>query len=132
MWFVGFGVLTFDQFMEHLVKVYFPGPYSEADYIIGNGALACVFNERLYYEEDQEKRLELDKYKTVCDTNMEKALSGLRVQTSASFENIKALTFGVRPGYEFIEDMVVSVGQANRVIRQCVLCSQPNPLSCGH
>ena len=92
--------------MEHLVKVYFPGPYSEADYIIGNGALACVFNERLYYEEDQEKRLELDKYKTVCDTNMEKALSGLRVQTSASFENIKALTFGVCPGCEFIEDMV--------------------------
>lgn len=132
MWFIGFGVLTFDQFMEHLVRVYFPGPYSEADYIIANGALACVFNERLYCEDDEEKRVELDKYKAICDRNMEKALSGLRVQTPASFENIKALSFGVSLDSECRWHLVTRSTQADRVIRLCVLCSRRNPRSCGH
>ncbi|KAH7031515.1 uncharacterized protein B0I36DRAFT_363197 [Microdochium trichocladiopsis] len=94
VWFIGFNVLTFDQFMEHLVRVYFPGPYSEADYIIANGALGSVYNERLMCEDDPETRETLREYRHVCDRNMERALSNLKVQMPASFENIKALTFG--------------------------------------
>ncbi|KXJ88162.1 hypothetical protein Micbo1qcDRAFT_235958 [Microdochium bolleyi] len=94
VWFVGFNVLTFDQLMEHLVRVYFPGPYSESDYIITNGALSCVFNERLFSEDDPEIREQLKAYRNTCDVNLERALSKFPILTPATFENIKALCFG--------------------------------------
>lgn len=95
MWFVGFNILTFDQLMEHLVRVYFPGPFTETDYIIANGGLACVFNERLNSEDDPETRRQLKAYMDTCNSNLETALSSFPVLAPASFENIKALSFGV-------------------------------------
>lgn len=92
---MGFNILTFDQLMEHLVRVYFPGPYTETDYIITNGGLGCVFNERLDNEDDPEIRRQLKAYRDTCNSNLEMALSSFPALAPATFENIKALSFGV-------------------------------------
>lgn len=69
--------------------------YTLATFIIVNGGLYYVFEERALNELNEERRTEYLKYRDLCVSNLATILGNLNPFMPARLENIKALLLGV-------------------------------------
>lgn len=87
--------LPTDKLIEHALKVFFPGDFSDADFIIVNGSLYGLFMDRINIETDPGVREDLERNQLVCQVNLETALSCLPLHLLPSLDNLIALILGV-------------------------------------
>ncbi|KAF7555898.1 hypothetical protein G7Z17_g1776 [Cylindrodendrum hubeiense] len=99
-WFTSLEILSIDNLMSYLIKVYFPGGYSDADFIIVNTGLSFMLAPHIAMEADPGARVELSRYKALCDANIHNTLSRLSIYMPVTFENILALTFATSHAME--------------------------------
>ena len=88
-------LLPIDKLIEHALRVYFPGDYSDADFIIVNAGLHGLFLDRIGVETDPEIRSEIELNDAICQANLETALSCLPLHLVPCLDNVIALTLGV-------------------------------------
>lgn len=88
--------LTVDEVIEFCQKIYFATEkFNLATFIIVNGVLHYLFNEKALVQQDANVKAEYIKYGTICKENLEMALANLNLFMPARMENIQALLLGV-------------------------------------
>ncbi|KAH7354529.1 hypothetical protein B0T11DRAFT_260914, partial [Plectosphaerella cucumerina] len=91
-----FLVLPPEKFMEYIVKVFFPGGFTLAEFIIVNSCLMDVFLKRLFLDDmTSPAREELQRYVKTCQKNMENGLARLPIHMPNDLTYILALLRGV-------------------------------------
>ncbi|GLA04363.1 hypothetical protein AnigIFM60653_004412 [Aspergillus niger] len=87
--------LSTPRLVEKCRQVYFSTEdYSDATFIVVNGALLYLISDVLAITKDSQTREEYDKYLNLCLVNLETALGSLSLLMPANDENIEALALG--------------------------------------
>lgn len=88
--------LSTPRLVEKCRQVYFSTEdYSDATFIVVNGALLYLISDVVAITKDSQTREEYDKYLNLCLVNLETALGSLNLLMPANDENIEALALGV-------------------------------------
>ncbi|GAA88359.1 fungal specific transcription factor domain protein [Aspergillus luchuensis IFO 4308] len=83
------------RLIEKCRQIYFSTEeYSDATFIIVNGALLYLISDVVAITKDSQTREEYDKYLKLCLVNLETALGSLSLLMPANDENIEALALG--------------------------------------
>ncbi|PYH69233.1 putative C6 transcription factor [Aspergillus vadensis CBS 113365] len=83
------------RLVEKCRQIYFSTEeYSDATFIIVNGALLYLISDVVAITKDSQTREEYDKYLKLCLVNLETALGSLSLLMPANDENIEALALG--------------------------------------
>ncbi|PYH60922.1 putative C6 transcription factor [Aspergillus niger CBS 101883] len=87
--------LSTPRLVEKCRQVYFSTEdYSDATFIVVNGALLYLISDVVAITKDSQTREEYDKYLNLCLVNLETALGSLNLLMPANDENIEALALG--------------------------------------
>ncbi|GKZ58639.1 hypothetical protein AnigIFM56816_004799 [Aspergillus niger] len=87
--------LSTPRLVEKCRQVYFSTEdYSDATFIVVNGALLYLISDVVAITKDSKTREEYDKYLNLCLVNLETALGSLSLLMPANDENIEALALG--------------------------------------
>ncbi|GLA37130.1 hypothetical protein AnigIFM63309_003697 [Aspergillus niger] len=87
--------LSTPRLVEKCRQVYFSTEdYSDATFIVVNGALLYLISDVVAITKDSQTREEYDKYLNICLVNLETALGNLSLLMPANDENIEALALG--------------------------------------
>ncbi|GLA32115.1 hypothetical protein AnigIFM63604_009601 [Aspergillus niger] len=87
--------LSTPRLVEKCRQVYFSTEdYSDATFIVVNGALLYLISDVVAITKDSQTREEYDKYLNLCLVNLETALGSLSLLMPANDENIEALALG--------------------------------------
>ncbi|OOF94288.1 hypothetical protein ASPCADRAFT_6972 [Aspergillus carbonarius ITEM 5010] len=90
-----FPFLTIQRLFEKCREVYFPTEdYSDAAFIVTNGALYYLIGDMICTIEDEDTRDEYVRHLKLCQVNLETALANLSLLMPAKTENIEALALG--------------------------------------
>ncbi|KAM0328614.1 hypothetical protein ACHAQA_005024 [Verticillium albo-atrum] len=87
--------LPSEQFMDYVIKIYFPGGYDLAEFIIVNACLMDYFFRRATFESDDAEKQELQGFAKLCEENLVATLQTLPVYMPNTLNYIMALLLGV-------------------------------------
>ncbi|KAH7354532.1 hypothetical protein B0T11DRAFT_288792 [Plectosphaerella cucumerina] len=87
--------LPHEQFMEYVIKVYFPGGYDPAELIIVNAVLMDCFLRRANFESEATIKQELQLFAKACEDNLVTSLQRLPMHLPNKLNCIMALLLGV-------------------------------------
>ncbi|OKL57486.1 hypothetical protein UA08_07054 [Talaromyces atroroseus] len=124
--------MTIDDSIKHCNKVCFAiEGFNLTDYIIVNGGLYYLFNEKAHNINIGAEKASYVQYHTMCKSNLELALSNLGFFMDSSKENIAALLFGVIYAIE-ISRPLLALKMNHSAIQMCeTLGYHRLPMSAG-
>jgi len=94
--------IDYEHFADRCRQLYFTTDYpSEASFIIVNAGLTYIFFEASLTATNPAKKASYEEARSMCQQNLEVALSQLNVMMPATGENIEALLMGVSLRHAF-------------------------------
>jgi hypothetical protein len=88
--------MNIDLFISYMIRVYYPGTFTDADFIIVNAGLYTLFTERMLLEKDPQLIEAIQVHVVTAKENFEAALSCLPLTVPATMDYVLALALGVR------------------------------------